>query len=485
MASLSTKLPSQAISIGHKVLGYLQRTIGYGLGVRWRHEGLKMCCDAAFAPQGLKSHGGWMISYGSVPIAWRSSRQAMITLSTAEAELLAMLDGAVAAKGVESILFDVGEVIEKRTIASDSTSALSITQGSSSWRTRHLRIKAGWLCEQMSHGIFEAVHCPGERQPADLLTKALSAGRMDALLQWWNIGERHRKQGPMVSTSKVSSRLLVALVCCLLMISAQATDDQASAVRRSGVQLDWDLVGIMMILLMILGALMIWEAVRWFVLDVASQWVPGASQRKLRRLRKLQVATAEAIERELRRLQPNEDESSVQRSTSTSSSMTLEDRSKRVAQSATVIEARRSMTQEDMDGYARRERQRVRTPSPRRQSAIPSTSPGSMSSNDPEDYSEVKRVAQDLCMIMTCEGLKEGLRTEGLLVSGLKNDQAARLGNRLAELSLLPTGPTAKQMKYVLWLWRSKDLSGRYTVRYCELNDRRRISALIHAWKSR
>ena len=41
MASLSTKLPSQAISIGHKVLGYLQRTVGYGLSVRWRPEGPK------------------------------------------------------------------------------------------------------------------------------------------------------------------------------------------------------------------------------------------------------------------------------------------------------------------------------------------------------------------------------------------------------------------------------------------------------------
>ena len=87
-------------------------------------------------------------------------------------------------------------------------------------------------------------------------------------------------------------------------------------------------------------------------------------------------------------------------------------------------------------------------------------------------------------MIMTCEGLKEGLRTEGLQVSGLKTDQAARLGARLAQLSLLPTGPTVKQMRYILWLWRTKDLSGRYTVRYCEICDRRRISSLIHTWKS-
>ncbi|CAE7537201.1 GIP [Symbiodinium sp. KB8] len=50
MASLSTKLPSQAISIGHKVLGYLQRTVGYGLSVRpeitwWVDDHLRHCAD--------------------------------------------------------------------------------------------------------------------------------------------------------------------------------------------------------------------------------------------------------------------------------------------------------------------------------------------------------------------------------------------------------------------------------------------------------
>ena len=56
--------------------------------------------------------------FGGIPIAWRSSRQSMITLSTAESELPSMFDGAVAAKGVECILSDAGVVIESRQIAS-------------------------------------------------------------------------------------------------------------------------------------------------------------------------------------------------------------------------------------------------------------------------------------------------------------------------------------------------------------------------------
>ena len=172
MASLRTKCPEQTIAIGAKVLGYLQRTMDYGLMINWSDKGLTMFCDAAYAPQSAHSHSGWLVTYGGVRIVWRSSRQTMITLSTAESELLSILDGAVATKGVEAILSDIGEVVEDRELASDSTSALSISSGSSSWRTRHLRIKAGWLSEQLSHGLFRATHCPGATQPADLLTKA-------------------------------------------------------------------------------------------------------------------------------------------------------------------------------------------------------------------------------------------------------------------------------------------------------------------------
>ena len=83
-----------------------------------------MFCDAAFAPQGKHSHGGWLVKFGGVPLVWRSSRQTMVTLSTAESEVISMLDGAVAAKGVEAILSDISEQIKDRVICSDSTSAL-------------------------------------------------------------------------------------------------------------------------------------------------------------------------------------------------------------------------------------------------------------------------------------------------------------------------------------------------------------------------
>ena len=83
-----------------------------------------------------------------------------------------------------------------------------------------------------------------------------------------------------------------------------------------------------------------------------------------------------------------------------------------------------------------------------------------------ENSEEVQRACTDLCMLMTCECLKEDLRTEGLQVCGLKKDLARCLGLRMTQLIKSPTSPTLKQMKYILWLWRVKDMQGRRNLKY-------------------
>ena len=486
MAALATKCPTQAVAISGKVFGYLRRTIEYGMTIKWNGEGLIMYCDAAYAPQAGRSHGGWLVTYGGVPLAWRSSRQSMITLSTAEAELLALLDGAVAVKGLEAILQDAGEKVEWRRLASDSTSALSISAGGSSWRTRHLRIKAGWLQEQVAEGYFEISHCPGDIQPADLLTKPLSSARMEHLLQLWGVGSGQRATASTTST-KPSARILIALICCLLMVSVRAAEQE---VTTRALQLDYDSVGVLMVLLMLLGAMMIWEGIRWVLIELATTWTPGASARKLRRLRKLQEATTEAIEREMQRIQRESPKNECRSTTTMTSGRASPSTSpppqaeqaepiRQRSSQASASMARRRMQEEDEDAYQRRETRRVRTSSPTRAPLTPMSSP-----TVPETRDDICRVAHDLCMIMTVDALKEALRTEGLQVSGVKDAQACRLAYRLTELSTQGIGPTVKQMKYILWLYRVKDMRGRHTLKYCEINDKGRISALIEQWKS-
>lgn len=513
MASMCTKCPTQAIQTGLKAIGYLLKTIQYGLKVQWSEKGLVMFCDAAYAPQGSRSHGGWVVMYGGVPIVWRSGRQQMITLSTAEAELLSMIDGAVAMKGVESLLLDIGEIIDSKEIASDSMAALSISSGSSSWRTRHLRIKAGWLQEQLSYGLMTARHCPGEVQPADLLTKALSYARMTSLLTLWGVSGNQQEPVPAVAVANVRSRMTVALVCCLLVLSVQATEETSSTTSRgSGIQVDSDLIGALMLLLMGLGALLIWEGFKWLCDEIYHEYTPGARSRKLRRLRKLQAATTEAIERELERMNERQDvattmgdqqPSTTRADSSSTSTATLRLRATSRAQDRESRHASDTVCGE-IDSTHRSTpwtagptpepsrmptptaaRESPRTPSPRIQPMRLSPEARATGRSPVILWDEQVRISEDVCKLMTCECLREGLRSEGLLVSGLKDDQVHRLGGRLAELSRTDGGPTIKQLRYVLWLWREKDLNGRYTLHYYEVCDRTRVSSLIAQWSRR
>ena len=51
-----------------------------------------------------------------------------------------------------------------------------------SWRSRHLRLRAAALGERLDKGKWSLAHLPGHLLPADLLTKALGASKFQSLL---------------------------------------------------------------------------------------------------------------------------------------------------------------------------------------------------------------------------------------------------------------------------------------------------------------
>ena len=264
--------------MAYKMLKYIQRTSGYFRKITSDGTSLTMYPDAAFAPSSSRSQTGWVIYYGGTPVLWRSSRQSTTALSTAEAESNAILEGSIAMLGIEAMLLDVSEEIHEQLIGSDSMSALSLTAGTGSWRTRHLRIKASWLQEALSVGSLQTKHVPGVVQPADLLTKALPSQRRCDLLKLWGVedgrkstratkraafftslagaravtaGRRadaeSRKMKDGVSYVKGGSiQALVALVCRLLVVSTEASTVEV----KQKLELDWDMVSVMAVLLL-------------------------------------------------------------------------------------------------------------------------------------------------------------------------------------------------------------------------------------------
>ncbi|CAE7307947.1 RE1, partial [Symbiodinium microadriaticum] len=136
ISSLTTKAPRRASSITRKCLGFLQRTADHRLHLVSRSQELVSWTDASFAPEGARSHTGWLIAAGDAPLSWRSSRQSTVTLSTAEAELVASVEGALALCSLYALWKEIEEEELKLILKTDSTSSIAIQHGSGSWRRR-------------------------------------------------------------------------------------------------------------------------------------------------------------------------------------------------------------------------------------------------------------------------------------------------------------------------------------------------------------
>ena len=96
---------------------------------------------------------------------------------------------------------------------------------------------------------------------------------------------------------------------------------------------------------------------------------------------------------------------------------------------------------------------------------------------------ELERVCVDTISLMRCEEIRPALRANSLPCSGLKEDIAHRLGQVLVS-RVRSGGPTVRQLKYLLYLWRHRDLAGKTLLTWDQLQDRGRTSQTIHRWKT-
>ena len=180
MGSLVTKSPTKVNEIYQQVIGYLLRTSNEGLSFKSSPGDapvLEVFTDASFAPDGRESHGSFVVEFLVCPIFWRSGKQSFVTLSTAEAEMMEVIEGMVAG---ESVLVMASEIFKgvARKVWTDSQSAqATLCLESGSWRTRHLRIRA----TAARQAFQRAEWLLQQKMIADIGTKPLAAARFNML----------------------------------------------------------------------------------------------------------------------------------------------------------------------------------------------------------------------------------------------------------------------------------------------------------------
>ena len=193
MAARLLRCPEMVNKIGERL--FLNETKHYRLAFTQNDEetadGLDVFTDSSFAPSGGRSQGAAAVFYKNNPLVWRSGRQQLTTLSTAESELVESVEGVLLGLSTRGLLTELlGEELHMTLWVDNSAAVSLLTTSSGSWRTRHLRLRSNWVREMATKKEISIKFVPGERQKADLGTKPFTRERLRQLVEMWNIRDR-------------------------------------------------------------------------------------------------------------------------------------------------------------------------------------------------------------------------------------------------------------------------------------------------------
>ena len=307
MSSWAVKTPAFVTRIGLRVLSYLANTKTYRLSlVPDETNALAIYSDASFAPFGERSISGIIILLNGRCVYWKSRRQTLMSLSTAECELIAACESVTLGQAIESLASDLYKAETAKVLHVHNMAAITLAEGSGSIRTRHLRVRAHVIKE-----LMEERHCPGEYQLAEALTKALPAPRLKTLNGLIGVGDPTATADPTVRAVMITSSAFqgldpsegqsMMLILALMMIqvtpaASQEEDEEA----YEGLGLDLWIVGSFLAFLL----LVVWETgkhcLRRCCLSKTDPVVQAvaADQTQQERRERRQEAVRRALERE-------------------------------------------------------------------------------------------------------------------------------------------------------------------------------------------
>ncbi|CAE6970102.1 RE1 [Symbiodinium sp. CCMP2592] len=311
MASHTIGRPRHVCDVAQRVFRYLSLTRDRHLRLMPEAErGLEVFTDASFAPTGKHSQGGILIKYMGSTIQWKASKLPLIAISSAEAELQALSEGAIYGQSLQAVLRDITDEPPSLALLCDSTSAIALAEGGSSQRTRHLQVRAAALTQQLGSSMT-LEHCPGDVQCADLLTKPLAGPRLHELSLL--VGLSDEAEPPSVGKVEVLCGCGGALSKWLTALTAFAQimpgSGQGEEEDFQGVTSDLSLyVALVVVIIAIVG---LWEGIK--VASRSCRGSPSPSIRALRKKDRLEKAVREALDKEVTSSTPSSSDQPIKR----------------------------------------------------------------------------------------------------------------------------------------------------------------------------
>lgn len=128
-----------------------------------------------------KSTTGFVVFYAGGAVSWASRRQNCVSLSSMEAEYVALGETCQDVLWLRRLLSDMGEKQEcATTVHEDNQGCLCFVKSErSSKRTKHIETKECFIKDLCDRGMVKLQYCPTDEMKADILTKALGTVKHD------------------------------------------------------------------------------------------------------------------------------------------------------------------------------------------------------------------------------------------------------------------------------------------------------------------
>jgi hypothetical protein len=138
-----------------------------------------------------KSTTGYIFILCCGPISWQSRKQPTVAMSTMEAEYMALSD---AIRELLSRMYYITELgistIQPTVMYSDNQAAIALSDGEGDYRrAKHIDIRYHFIRDHLQRGTVEINYIPSEKQPADILTKALPTSKHNACITALHLGQ--------------------------------------------------------------------------------------------------------------------------------------------------------------------------------------------------------------------------------------------------------------------------------------------------------
>ena len=130
----------------------------------------------------------FLISNG--PVSWLSKKQPIVTLSTCEAEYVALSTATQEAVWIKRLLSDFHVPQKEATvIMEDNQGAICIAKNPVvQARTKHIDIRHHYVREAVSDDIVRLQYCPTEEMIADIFTKPIPKHSLRNYVVTWDLG---------------------------------------------------------------------------------------------------------------------------------------------------------------------------------------------------------------------------------------------------------------------------------------------------------